>query len=52
MGGFTGIDYVLLPEIMSGMGITKPKKRLELIDQLQIMEIAALNEMNKDAKKK
>lgn len=51
MAGPTGMDYAILPIIFDGLGI-KPKRRLELLGDLQIMEREALRVMSSDTKKK
>lgn len=51
MGGPTGLDYAILPIIFDGRGI-KPKRRLELLSDLQIMEREALRLMTLRDKKK
>ncbi len=47
MNGPTGMDYGLLPEILNGMRIIKPKARLRIIEELQTMENSALDTMTK-----
>lgn len=50
MNGPTGMDYGLLPEILNGMGITKPKARLGIIEELGVMENSALKTMTEGKK--
>ena len=44
MAGPTGMDYTLLPMLFESFGV-KAKKRVALLDDLQIMETEALRVM-------
>lgn len=46
MGGFTGMDYAALPEVWRRTK-TPPGDRDEIFEALRVMEIGALNEINK-----
>lgn len=51
MGGrrYTGLEYASIPAVFAAHGIKK-KKRSEIFDAIRVMEIAALNEINRHGK--
>ena len=50
MGGPVALDYSVVIKIMEMFGVRKPKKQLALLNDLRIMEQAALSAIasNKD----
>lgn len=45
MGGVMGLDY---PAVESVLRMLKIKDKAEMLDSLRVMEIAALEEMNRE----
>lgn len=50
MSGYTGLDYTVLPLMFSHFGVPK-RKRASILDDLQTLEVEALNVMNPVSKK-
>lgn len=49
-GGPTGLDYQPVRWVMEGLGITKAKKQIEVLQSIRILEVSALEQMDKNQK--
>ncbi len=47
MAGATGLDYAALTPELWRLTKTRPRDRRRVFDDLQVLEVAALNEMNR-----